>query len=124
MILLQAHNISKSYGVQPILSNIQLEVRTGERVGLVGVNGAGKSTLLKIITGELSYNEGQVMKAKETSIGYLAQSSGLDSDLTIWAEMKKVFASLLIQEEKIRGLEQQMGRSPGSTKSTGLRKTA
>jgi ATP-binding cassette subfamily F protein 3 len=108
MILLQAHNISKSYGVQPILSNIQLEIRTGERVGLVGVNGAGKSTLLKIIIGELSFNEGQIMKAKETSIGYMAQSSGLDSQLTIWDEMKKVFASLLIQEEKIRSLEQQM----------------
>lgn len=108
MILLQAHNISKSYGVQPILSNIQLEVRTGERVGLVGANGAGKSTLLKIIIGDLSYNEGQVMKAKEISMGYLAQSSGLDSELTIWDEMKKVFASLLIKEEKIRGLEQQM----------------
>lgn len=108
MILLQAHNISKSYGVEPILSNIQLEIRTGERVGLVGVNGAGKSTLLKIIIGELSFNEGQIMKAKETSIGYLAQSSGLDSELTIWDEMKKVFASLLVQEEKIRSLEQQM----------------
>jgi ATP-binding cassette subfamily F protein 3 len=108
MILLQAHNISKSYGVLPILSNIQLEIRTGERIGLVGVNGAGKSTLLKILIGELSHNGGQVMKSKETNIAYLAQSSGLESDLTIWEEMKKVFTPFMIQEDKIRALEKEM----------------
>jgi ATP-binding cassette subfamily F protein 3 len=108
MILLQAHNISKSYGVLPILSNIQLEIRSGERIGLVGVNGAGKSTLLKILTGELSHNEGEIMKSKETTIGYLAQNSGLESELTIWEEMKKVFNSLLLQEERIRHLEKEM----------------
>jgi ATP-binding cassette subfamily F protein 3 len=108
MILLQAHNISKSYGVLPILSNIQLEIRSGERIGLVGVNGAGKSTLLKILIGELSHNEGEIMKSKETTIGYLAQNSGLESDLTIWEEMKKVFNSLLLQEDRIRNLEKEM----------------
>ncbi|WP_025026302.1 ABC-F family ATP-binding cassette domain-containing protein [Caldalkalibacillus mannanilyticus] len=108
MILLQAHNISKSYGVLPILTNIQLEIRSGERIGLVGVNGAGKSTLLKIITGELSYNSGEIMKSKEVEIGYLAQNSGLESSLSIWDEMKKVFASLIEQEKALREMEQKM----------------
>jgi ATP-binding cassette subfamily F protein 3 len=108
MILLQAHNISKSYGDLPILTNIQLEIRAGERIGLVGVNGAGKSTLLKIITGELSSQSGEIMKGKEVQVGYLAQNSGLESDSTIWEEMKKVFHSLILQEETLRELEKKI----------------
>lgn len=108
MILLQAHNISKSFGVQPILMNIQLEIRQGERVGLVGVNGAGKSTLIKILVGEMSFNEGEIMKAKDTTLGYLAQTSGLESELSIWDEMKRVFQGVLEQEKLLRALEQKL----------------
>lgn len=108
MILLQAHNISKSFGVTPILSNIQLEIRKGERVGLVGVNGAGKSTLIKILVGEMSFNEGEVMKAKEASLGYLSQTSGLESELSIWEEMKRVFEQVIAQEKLLREMEQSL----------------
>jgi len=108
MILLQAHNISKSYGITPILTNIQLEIRSGERIGLVGVNGAGKSTLLKIITGEQTPSSGEIMKAKEIQVGYLAQNSGLESHSSIWDEMTKVFAALIDQEKKLREMEEKM----------------
>jgi ATP-binding cassette subfamily F protein 3 len=108
MILLQAHNISKSFGVHPIISNIQLEIRSGERIGLVGVNGAGKSTLLKIITGELSASSGKIMKSKEVGVGYLAQNSGLESNSTIWDEMTKVFESLIQLEKRLRDYETKM----------------
>ncbi|GAA0352009.1 ABC-F family ATP-binding cassette domain-containing protein [Bacillus horti] len=108
MILLQAHNISKSFGVTPILSNIQLEIRKGERVGLVGVNGAGKSTLIKILIGEMSFNEGEIMKAKDATIGYLSQTSGLESELSIWDEMKRVFREVIEQEKELRDLEQKL----------------
>ena len=60
-----------------ILSNIKLEVQTRDRVALVGRNGAGKSTLLKIISGNLSYDSGEIMKPKEVRMGYLAQNTGL-----------------------------------------------
>ncbi|MBW7457713.1 ATP-binding cassette domain-containing protein, partial [Paenibacillus sepulcri] len=53
-MLLQISDISKSYGVTSILSQITFQVLPRERVGLVGVNGAGKSTLLRIIAGEIS----------------------------------------------------------------------
>ncbi len=52
-MLLQATGISKSYGVNTVLSNISLQIQDRERIGLVGVNGAGKSTLLQIIHGEI-----------------------------------------------------------------------
>ena len=74
-----------------ILSNIKLEVQTGERIALVGRNGAGKSTLLRVITGEYSYDSGHVMIPKDVKTGYLAQDAGLDSDQSIWDEMLSVF---------------------------------
>ncbi|WP_204558513.1 ABC-F family ATP-binding cassette domain-containing protein [Bacillus ectoiniformans] len=108
MILLQVQQLTKHFGAELILSNIKLEVQTRDRIALVGRNGAGKSTLLKIIAGHLGYDSGDIMKPKDVSIGYLAQDTGLESDLSIWEEMLSVFNHLRDMEQKIRGLEQQM----------------
>ena len=83
-MLLQVSGIIKRFGVDPILDGVNLQILERERIGLVGVNGAGKSTLLKIVAGEMSYDGGQIFKSKETTLGYLAQNSGLQSDRTIW----------------------------------------
>ncbi|GAB6988132.1 ABC-F family ATP-binding cassette domain-containing protein [Paenibacillus pini] len=107
-MLLQAAGIQKLYGIIPVLEGINLQVLEKERVGLVGVNGAGKSTLLKILAGEMSYDSGQIYKAKETTIGYLAQNSGLHSDRTIWEEMLNVFTPLIEAEQELRTMEQQI----------------
>ncbi|WP_431090005.1 ABC-F family ATP-binding cassette domain-containing protein [Paenibacillus sp. 8b26] len=107
-MLLQVTGITKSYGIEPVLDGINLQILERERIGLVGVNGAGKSTLLKIIAGEISYDSGQIFKAKETSIGYLAQNSGLNSDRSIWAEMMLVFTPLIEAERELRQLEQEI----------------
>ncbi|MGF2614287.1 ABC-F family ATP-binding cassette domain-containing protein [Rossellomorea vietnamensis] len=108
MILLQVNQIVKSFGADVILSNIKLELQNRDRVALVGRNGAGKSTLLKIISGQLSYDSGEIIKPKETTIGYLAQHTGLESGLSIWDEMLSVFDDLRKMEEDLRKLEQQM----------------
>lgn len=108
MILLQVQQLSKYYGAEQILSNIKLEVQTGDRIALVGRNGAGKSTLLKIIAGQLSYEEGAIMKPKDVTIGYLAQDTGLESELSIWNEMNSVFDGLREMEQRLRTLETQM----------------
>lgn len=107
-MLLQASGIRKLYGIEPILDGIHLQIQERERVGLVGVNGAGKSTLLQILAGEISYDGGQIYKSKETTIGYLAQNSGLQSDRTIWEEMMNVFSPLIETEKELRLLEQQI----------------
>lgn len=109
MILLQVNNLSKSFGVEPILENVKLEIQEGERVALVGRNGAGKSTLLKVIAGEYNYDSGDIMKPKDVTIGYLAQDSGLESNETMWNEMLTVFADLIEQEKTLRQMEQDMG---------------
>ena len=108
MIVLQVNKLSKYFGAEQILSNIKLEVQHRDRVGLVGRNGAGKSTLLKIIADQISYDEGEIIKSKDLSIGYLAQNTGLQSDLTIWDEMLTVFTPLLTLEKQLRSLENQM----------------
>ncbi|WP_214763025.1 ABC-F family ATP-binding cassette domain-containing protein [Exiguobacterium sp. s146] len=109
MILLQVNNLSKSFGVEPILENVKLEIQEGERVALVGRNGAGKSTLLKVIAGEYNYDSGDIMKPKDVTIGYLAQDSGLESNETMWNEMLTVFTDLIEQEKTLRRMEQDMG---------------
>jgi ATP-binding cassette subfamily F protein 3 len=105
IMLLQAVNLSKSYGVRAILSNITMLVNEREKIGLVGINGAGKSTFLQIIAGEMSYDSGDIFVSKETTIGYLAQNSGLTSGKTIREETLDVFADLLAVEQELRDLE-------------------
>ncbi|WP_370224315.1 ATP-binding cassette domain-containing protein [Cytobacillus sp.] len=108
MILLQVNQLAKNFGADPILTNIKLEVQTRDRIALVGRNGAGKSTLLKIIAGQMTYDSGEIIKPKEVTIGYLAQNTGLESDLSIWDEMLTVFSHLQKQEKQLRSLEEQM----------------
>ena len=108
MILLQINQISKYYGAELILSNMKLEVQHKDRIALVGRNGAGKSTLLKIIAGQLSHDGGEIIKPKDVTIGYMAQDTGLESELSIWDEMLTVFHKLIQQEKAIRKLEEKM----------------
>src|SRR6478672_11890125 len=108
MILLQVNQLQKYYGSDLILSNIKLELQTRDRVALVGRNGAGKSTLLKIIAGHMSHDGGEIMKPKDATIGYLAQNTGLESDLAIWDEVVKVFEPVTELEKSLRLLEKQM----------------
>lgn len=107
-MLLQASNLCKNYGVRPVLTNISLQISERERIGLVGVNGAGKSTLLQILAGELSYDSGELFKSKEARIGYLAQNSGLNSERTLYEELRTVFSHLLELEQELRELEVRM----------------
>ncbi len=109
MIVLQVNGLTKSFGADTILSNIKLEVQSRDRVALVGRNGAGKSTLLKMITGQLSYDSGDIIKPKDVSIGYMAQDTGLESNLSIWEEMLGVFNRLRKMESELRSYEQKMG---------------
>ncbi|NLI13609.1 MAG: ABC-F family ATP-binding cassette domain-containing protein, partial [Peptococcaceae bacterium] len=79
MVLLQAVQISKSFGSHRVFAGISLTVQEGEKAGIVGVNGAGKSTLLKILTGSLAPDAGEVTRARNLSLSYLAQDGGLES---------------------------------------------
>lgn len=122
MMLLQLNQITKYFGADLILSNIKLEIQTGDKIALVGRNGAGKSTLLKIIAGEMSYDSGEIVKPKDLTIGYLAQNAGLESDRSIWEEMLTVFEDLRKLEKQMRHLEQKMAEINPSTGSSQLKR--
>jgi ATP-binding cassette subfamily F protein uup len=65
--VIDAQNVSKSFGDRPVIRDFTLRVQRGDRIGLVGPNGAGKTTLLKLLTGELQPDDGTVALAKTLS---------------------------------------------------------
>ncbi|MBR2913895.1 MAG: ABC-F family ATP-binding cassette domain-containing protein [Oscillospiraceae bacterium] len=112
-MLLKAVNIHKIYNGVPLISNINLQIDDQDRIGLIGANGCGKSTLLKILLGQVlpdreTEEEGLIIRGSKTSVGYLAQSAALDSEKTVWEEMRSVFSALLETQEKMRQAELQM----------------
>lgn len=114
-MLLKAIDVNKVYNGVPLLSNIDLQIEDTDRIGLIGANGCGKSTLLKILLGQIlpdhvTEEDGQIIRASKTSIGYLAQSASLDSDKTIWEEMRSVFAELLQTQAKMHELENEIAK--------------
>ena len=108
MILLQANQIARLFGAEVLFDNIQLEISTKARIGLVGRNGAGKSTLLKIIAGVEAPDAGTIAKNKTISLGYLAQDTGLISQATVWEEMLDAFQKVRQMEQRMRQLEVDM----------------
>ncbi|MCD3220894.1 ABC-F type ribosomal protection protein [Mammaliicoccus sciuri] len=104
MILLQINKLEKSYDGEVIFSDVDFEVKTGERIAIVGRNGAGKTTLMKIIAGVESYDEGNISKGKQITMGYLTQQMTLDSNDTVMNEMKKPFKDVINIEDKMKTL--------------------
>ena len=85
----------------------------GVFITLEGPDGAGKTTLLRIIVGEMTPDDGQVVLAKDKTLGYLAQNSTVDTSHTIYEELLSVKADLLRLEEKIRECENDMKHADG-----------
>lgn len=71
--LLVLDGMSVGYGDKPLISNVELAVRPGERIGLLGKNGAGKTTLIKLLAHELEPLSGKRVEGKDLNIGYFAQ---------------------------------------------------
>ncbi|MGX5790967.1 ABC-F family ATP-binding cassette domain-containing protein [Staphylococcus equorum] len=102
MILLQLNDLTKSFDGEDIFNNVDFEVKTGERIGIVGRNGAGKSTLMKIIAGVETYDSGQVSKSKNLKLGYLTQQMTLNTNQTVFDEMSKPFESMKKLESEMK----------------------
>ena len=111
-MVLSCNNISKSFGTTEILKDVSFHINDRE-AAIVGINGSGKSTLLKIIVGELTADEGTVILAKGSTIGYLSQQQDLTSENTIYEEMYSVKQELAQLDEKIRKLELKMKHAVG-----------
>lgn len=80
MIEISLNKINKSYGFNRVLNNLSFDIKTNERVALIGSNGCGKTTTLKIIMGIESYDNGNISIRKESKIGYLTQIPPKEDD--------------------------------------------
>ena len=105
MIILSLNNISKVYGTDIILKDINFSVNESEKIGLVGINGAGKTTLFKILCQEINYDSGSIFVPNDKKIGYLSQNLDLDMDCTVFQETMKVFKSAKDIELRLREIE-------------------
>lgn len=101
MIVLQMHNLKKSYVTDLIFDNVSLQIKSNERIGIVGKNGAGKTTLMRIMAGESQYDSGTLSIPKTVNVGYLTQQMSLESDETIYTEMTKPFAETLLLKDSL-----------------------
>ncbi len=107
-MLVWVNNVVFGYDDKIILTDLELSVNEGDRIGLVGANGEGKTTLLNLIMGSLEPVSGEISRKSGLRVGYMKQNQGLDSSLTVYEEMRTVFREVLEAEEKMRLLEAEM----------------
>ena len=113
-MILNATNISKSFGSNEIIKDANFLVNEHEKVAIVGINGAGKTTLLKILTGEESADSGSITLAKDAKLGYLRQINNVDSALSIIDELYTVIEPILNMEKRMSQMQEDMKHLTGS----------
>ncbi|PZV22002.1 MAG: lysophospholipase [Leptolyngbya sp.] len=89
--MLRLEHISKIYPTGEVLKDVNWEVKSGDRIGLVGVNGAGKSTQLKIITGKIEPTTGTIIRPADLKIAYLSQEFEVNPSHMVRDEFWTVF---------------------------------
>lgn len=112
-MILACQNINKAFGTNVILKDASFHIEEKEKAAIVGINGAGKSTLLKIIMKQIPADYGEVILAKDRTIGYLAQHEAVSSGNTIYEELLEVKQDIFELERHIRTLELQMKSQSG-----------
>ncbi len=116
-MIFSCSNLGKSFSGETLFSGGTFRIEDKEKAAIVGINGAGKSTLLKIIIGEIPAEEGEINFTKGKTIGYLAQHQDLNSDRTIYEEVRSAREHIFAMEDEIRRLEREMKQASGDALS-------
>ena len=106
--MLNIHNLRVSFQGDDLFSGISFQLRTGDKVGLVGKNGAGKTTLLRIIAGLQEYDNGQIATKKELSIGFLRQDIDFERGRTVLEEAYEAFILIKKLEKQLEKINAQL----------------
>jgi ATP-binding cassette subfamily F protein 3 len=122
-LLLQLKGVQKNIGVTEILRDVSFIIEEKEKAALVGVNGAGKTSVLRLITGQWQADEGNIIRAGGTRLGYLPQlaeteQAEIDTPLpghTLYEVLDAVFSPLYKMETELRSLEQEMATAENET---------
>ena len=117
MIEIELNNVKKNYGLKNVLDGFNMQIKTGDRIALIGINGTGKSTVLKIINGTESVDEGTISIRKNVEISMLNQIyENEKSNVKVHEFIKRSFKEFFDLEEKMRQLESQMNTVISSDK--------
>ena len=109
MIEIQVKDLVKSFEVgHNVLDGLTFQIDQGERVGLLGKNGAGKTTLFKILTGEIDYDEGQVMIGQGRRVGLISQIPVYPAGYTVEDVLRSAFDRLHALAEEMEALTARM----------------
>ena len=100
--ILRMENVSKNYGPLSVLKEVNLEIKRGEKIAVVGVNGAGKSTLARLMAGKEQPTDGLITWGHNVKIGFYSQetASNLSLDKTVWEEIRNTTSQASDQERK------------------------
>ncbi len=104
MALLHVSNIKKAFGTELLFDNVSFEIGDSDKVGFVGVNGSGKTTLFRLLTGDMTRDDGEIAFGKDAVIGYMEQHVCRDPEITAYDEVVSVFAHLAAMEERLEQL--------------------
>lgn len=109
MIELSLNKVVKSFGFKRVLDEFDLELKTGERVALIGPNGSGKTTIFKMITGEESPTSGMISVRKGATLGMLSQIPKIYSDdVTVLDVLKSGKQQVYDIEKRLRDMESRL----------------
>ncbi len=108
MIEIALNDISKSFVTNMVLKSVTFDVKTGEKVALIGRNGCGKTTVFKIISGKESYDGGTFSKRKDVRISFLDQIPDFEKDFSVDDVLKTAFSGLLEKKSRIEELERNL----------------
>src|SRR5687767_5986935 len=112
--MLTAHQLTKSYGIQPVLQDISFSLSAGEPTGLIGPNGCGKTTLMRILAGLEMPDSGSVARTHPgLRVGYLAQGMHFAPGQTVASSLGAAAVSTEALEAEIASLATALSQTPG-----------
>lgn len=112
--MLTVNNLSKSFGVKPVLQDVRFQLNEGEKLGLIGLNGTGKTTLLEIVTGMLKPDKGSVeFTPSDLRVGYLHQGLVLPEGETVYGFLNHAHGDPVELSTHIETLARELAVNPG-----------
>ncbi|MFZ3198480.1 MAG: ABC-F type ribosomal protection protein [Bacillus mycoides] len=115
MTICSVNNVKKSFGGNIIFENISLEIKNGERIGLVGRNGSGKTTIFQLLTGIEGLDAGAIHVKKGTRIGHVAQIPKFNNEMNVYDVLSSAFKKEKELEIEMHALEKNMSEEQESS---------